>query len=325
MPKAPRCWLALMLLCLIATSYAADTQRRVALTFDDLPAVGLGDTPKDPSLDAKAVTGMNRAILSALRQRKAPAVGFVVESHVEALGLDTGREVLREWIRGGFTLANHTRNHRDSNALSLAQIDAEIAGGSASAGALMQDAGKKLQYLRFPFNHTGDTAQKQAGILKLAAKHDLVMAASTIDTSDYLFDQAYRRAVAANDRGTAVKIRMAYLDYSITQIDYYAALGAQVLGYEPPQVMLLHVNRLNADTLPQLLAIFENKGYRFVTLDEAQADAAYQAPSTFVSKFGPMWGYRWARERGVKVDGSREQEPPSWIAGYAETGVLPKQ
>ncbi|CAN5656860.1 hypothetical protein BH10PSE14_BH10PSE14_27740 [soil metagenome] len=32
---------------------------------------------------------------------------------------------------------------------------------------------------------------------------------------------------------------------------------------------------------------------------------------------GPMWAYRWARARQVKVDGRLEQEPPAWIGAYA--------
>ena len=42
-------------------------------------------------------------------------------------------------------------------------------------------------------------------------------------------------------------------------------------------------------------------------------------------RFGPMWGYRWARERRVPFDGSREQEPPAWLQSYAETGVATKR
>ena len=38
--------------------------------------------------------------------------------------------------------------------------------------------------------------------------------------------------------------------------------------------------------------------------------------AAFVSKFGPMWGYRWARVLHKKVDGSKETEPPEWITKY---------
>lgn len=322
MPRLSRfLWVALLV---AANASAIEPDRRVALTFDDLPAAGLADAPRDATQALQSTAAINRDLLAALRQHKAPAIGFVVEANVEAVGVDAGRDILRAWTRGDFSLGNHTRSHRDSNTLTLDEIDAEIVGGSLSAGLVMREAGKALRYLRFPMNHTGDTAERRAAIDARVVKHGLVAAASTIDTSDYLFERAYARALAANDRDTAVKIRMAYLAYSDVQIDYYAALNAKVLGYEPPAIMLLHANRLNADTLPQLLELFGRKRYRYVTLAEAQADPAYQRPATYASKFGPMWGYRWAREGGVKVDGSLEQEPPAWIAEYAEKGTLPK-
>jgi hypothetical protein len=34
-------------------------------------------------------------------------------------------------------------------------------------------------------------------------------------------------------------------------------------------------------------------------------------------------GYRWAHERGVKVDGSKEPEPLTWIAEYGKEPAKP--
>jgi len=84
---------------------------------------------------------------------------------------------------------------------------------------------------------------------------------------------------------------------------------------------VLHANRLNADILEEILSLFEEKKYRFVSLEAAQSDPAYRVPDTFVTKFGPMWGYRWAKELGIEVDGSLESEPPAWIAQYDKEPV----
>jgi hypothetical protein len=83
--------------------------------------------------------------------------------------------------------------------------------------------------------------------------------------------------------------------------------------------MLLHDNQLNADVIEDLLALFESRHYRFVSLSEAEADSVYQTPETFFTKFGWMWGYRWAAERGIKVNGKLEPEPPEWISSPAQT------
>ncbi|GAC1703321.1 MAG: hypothetical protein NVS9B4_11130 [Candidatus Acidiferrum sp.] len=140
-----------------------------------------------------------------------------------------------------------------------------------------------------------------------------------MDNEDYAFNFVYLKMLAHKDDIAAARLRSAYLAYTSTEIDYYAALQKNIFGREIPHVMLLHVNRLNADVIDQLLDLFVQKQCRFVTLDAALSDPAYNTPETFVAKFskyGPMWGYRWAAELGVQVNGALESEPPDWIRQY---------
>ncbi len=106
--------------------------------------------------------------------------------------------------------------------------------------------------------------------------------------------------------------------YTAAEIDWYSKLDQQVFGDNVPHVMLLHDSRLNADTIQEIIALFDKRGYRFVSLSEALQDPAYATPETYITKFGPMWGYRWAKERNVKVDGKNEPEPPAWIEQYVK-------
>jgi len=167
-------------------------------------------------------------------------------------------------------------------------------------------------------NHTGDTREKHDAVAAFVSQRGYRLATCTIDNSDFLFNAAYLRILANKDEVSAQKLRAEYLAYTSTEIEYYAALNKQVFGYEPPEVMLLHDNRLNADVIEQVLEIFEKKQYRFVSLDKAQDDAAYQTPDTYITKFGPMWGYRWADARKVKVNGAMEPDPPKWISEYGK-------
>jgi hypothetical protein len=189
----------------------------------------------------------------------------------------------------------------------------------------MKEAGKKLEFFRFPMNHTGDTKVKHDRIAAFLSQRGYRLATCTIDNSDYLFNDSYVRMLAKNDNAAAQKLRLEYLAYTSDEIDYYAALNKQVFGYEPPQVMLLHVNRLNADVIEQVLTQFETKLYKFVSLDAAQSDAAYRTPDTYITKYGPMWGYRWAKERNVKVNGSLEPDPPKWILEYGKSSAKQTQ
>lgn len=310
--------LALFSQCGPGGSQAAEAPvaRTVAITFDDLPHANAADpdAPVPPTLDA--VRQVNRDILAALKSHAAPATGFVVEKRVAQLG-PLGRDILKNWIDAGLDLGNHTFSHADSNALDIDAIEKEIVDGERSIGPyLFRSAASKPHFLRFPYNHIGNTSEKQQAIAALLAKHGYTLAASTIDTSDYLFDRAYEKALAARDAAKAEKIVTAYLEHTREQIAYYADLNRRVLGYEPPAVMLLHVNSLNAATLDRILTLFEEAGYRFTALETAQADPAYRKPLTVATRFGPMWGYRWARQYDVKVDGSAEKEPPDWVVKY---------
>ncbi len=287
------------LLCFAAFALSIQA-RTVAITLDDLPNAGAGS-----AADAE---GINKQLLAAFQTHHVPVTGFVIQQRVEALGPERGANILRQWTKQGLDLGNHTWSHSDVNDLSVAQIENEIVHGESTIGT--------VKFFRFPFNHTGDTKEKHDAIAAFLASRGYRLAVCTIDTSDYVFNNAYLLMLAKKDEPNAKRLRAEYLAYSETEIDYYAALNKQVLGYEPPEVMLLHANRLNADTINAILLQFKERGYRFVTLTEALSDPAYRIPDTYITKFGMMWGYRWARERNVKVNGKLEKDPPAWVTSY---------
>jgi peptidoglycan/xylan/chitin deacetylase (PgdA/CDA1 family) len=288
--------------------------RAVALTFDDLPFVYPSDE-EVRSVRRRALLASKR-IQRALAGNGAPATAFVTEEKLDALG-DVGTRILHAWDRGPFELANHGFSHGDSNKMTLAEIEQEVLQGERISKPLARKAGRSLRFFRFPFNHVGDTQDRRIAVEQLLARHGYRLAASTIDTSDYLFGQAYERAISRSDGEMQGRIERAYLAYSRQQIQYYSDLNAKVLGYRPPEIIVLHLNSLNAAVADRLLKVFKELDYRFVSLAQAQSDRAYQQSPAHATRFGPMWGYRWARERGIKVDGSLEQEPPQWIATYA--------
>ncbi|WP_242187613.1 polysaccharide deacetylase family protein [Sphingomonas sp. CARO-RG-8B-R24-01] len=285
--------------------------RVVAITFDDLPYANDGST-----VSPDAAIAAQRNIVSALRRARVPATGFVNEDKVKALG-PVGPRLLADWNKSLLALGNHGYSHFDSNNLDVAGIEKEVVKGEATIRPLAASRDRSIPFFRFPYNHVGDTEAKRLTIEKLLASHGYKLAASTIDTSDYLFNSAYERAFAKRNKTMMQRVERAYLDHTRVQITYYGELDRKVLGREVPAIMLLHANRLNAATIEPLLGLFRLAGYGFVSLGQAQADPAYSAMPAVATKFGPMWGYRWARERQVKIDGRLEQEPPAWISEYA--------
>jgi peptidoglycan/xylan/chitin deacetylase (PgdA/CDA1 family) len=299
-------------LCLaVCVSPSAAQRRSVALTFDDLPVVG--------TVDPAEARSINISILDSLDQHHAPAIGFVIESRVEEIGKSQGQELLNQWVERGYELGNHTFSHTISDDLTTEQFERGIVAGETSFAAALAKAGKTPRYFRFPQSHTGNTKEKHDAIAAFLVQRHYKVAVCTIDNEDYAFNAAYVKMLSSKDNASAAKLRTDYLAYTSTEIDYYSGLHKQIFGREIPHVMLLHVNRLNADLIDKLLELFGQKQYQFVTLDAALSDPAYNTPDSFVprfSKFGPMWGYRWAAELGVRVNGALESEPPAWVLKY---------
>ena len=302
----------LLLVCLPKSQ-----SQTVAMTVDDLPYAS--GNPKPPSLeDAKTAESINKKLLRAFSHHRIPVTGFVIGQHAEQIGIRTGRKVLKQWTRRGFDLGNHTYSHLDFDSSSVDDFERDILRGEAAVHPLLRSVSHKPNYFRFPYNHTGDTGEKHDAIATFLAVRGYRLAPCTIDNSDYKFNTTYVLAIKRHDNQTAEKLRANYVAYTAAEIDWYSNLDKHIFGYEVPHVMLLHDNQLNGDTVEAIVTLFEQRGYRFVTLTEALQDPAYRTPETYITKFGPMWGYRWAKELNVNVDGSDEPDPPAWIDRYAK-------
>jgi len=318
--------IALLLICttfLLPSCRAGAQIHTVAITVDDLP-LALGVPTPQKAAEVKTAKRVNKAILRALRRHRAPATGFVVEQGAEEIGLPVSTEILKQWTRPGFDLGNHLYSHPDVNTLSVDQAEQEIMRGESTFAPLLHEEGRHPEFLRFPYNHTGDSKEKHDAIAVFMATHGYRLAPCTIDNTDYEFNLTYTLAIVRKDRQAAAKVKADYIDYTAAEIDWYTALNKQVWGYDPPHIMLLHDSLLNAATSDEILALFEKRGYRFVSLSEALKDPAYALPETYITKYGPMWGYRWAEEKHVKVNGRNEPEPPAWINQYVKEHTIKK-
>lgn len=309
-------------LLFLSLALGAQAQSRtVAITVDDLPCAYCGSINPDGTSGHGVMESTNQRLVAGLVQAHIPVTGFVIAGFVSPEATKrsggTGQRSLQLWFDADFDLANHSDSHPNFADISLEQMEADVARADDTLRPLLAAHGQKLEYFRFPYNNTGDTPGKHDAFASFLKDHGYQVATCTIDTSDYVFASAYSRAIGAKDSAMAARIRHEYLAYSATEIDFYAALNSRVLGYEPPEVMLLHDSLLNADTIGEVLALFRSRGYRFVSLSEAQRDPAYAIPDTYITKYGPMWGYRWAKEKRVGNLGMKEIEPASWVADYA--------
>ena len=107
------------------------------------------------------------------------------------------------------------------------------------------------------------------------------------------------------------RIATTYLSYMQQTFDFFERWSVEVLGYELPQILLLHANELNADHFDDLAEMILSRGYRFVSLAEALEDPAYDLPDDYVGPRGLSWLHRWAITKGLGL--RDEPAPPTWV------------
>ncbi|MEP0547345.1 MAG: polysaccharide deacetylase family protein [Rhodothermales bacterium] len=297
----------------VPVAVAADTlDRRVAVTFDDLPAVAL---PSGMHCDRAALDAFTDTLLAEIGE--VPTTGFVVEGHgCDDEGLLPG--LLTAWLDAGHELGNHTASHPDLNDLTVAEYTADIVRGETVTKPLVEARGQRLRYFRYPYLHAGDTAEKKAAVEAFLAERGYTNAPVTLDNDEWIFARAYALAAERGDAELKQRIGAAYVDFMEAVTVHFEGWSVEVLGYEPPQVLLVHANLLNADTFGEVAAMLARRGYRFVSLEEALEDPAYARPDPYVGPYGISWLHRWALDEGLE----RRWEPdaPEWVTAIYEEG-----
>lgn len=303
--------IVLLTLCavLFQTPQTANPRRAMAVTIDDLPYVASAGQPF--LINAQRITGQ---ILRTLQSHRAPAIGFVNEGKLHATGERNARvALLQQWMDAGMTLGNHTFSHPDFNRWTVEQFQDDIIKGEVVTRRLMTAAKRELRWFRHPMTHTGDTKEKKEAIESFLSARGYRIAPHTIENSDFIFTVPYSRALQRKDAAEMKRLRDAYLDYTIAATDFAERIAPQIFGREIPQTLLIHTNDLNADCLDEMLKRFEARGYRFITLDEAAADPAYQTKETLITSGGPTWLWRWMKSKGMNVSFKDDPEPPKWV------------
>ena len=301
----------LITILLMSVSVSAQTNnpsRRMAVTFDDLPYVAVEQQ------DLPSAQRTTKEILRVLQTQRVPAVAFVNEGTLLVVGeVDARIALLQQWVDAGMILGNHTYSHPDFNTLTIQQFQDEIIKGEVITRRLMQSRQPYQLYFRHPYTHTGGAQAKKEAIENFLAARGYKVTPHTIDSMDFIFNVGYVRALRNKDAAMAKRLRETYLNFTIAATEFAERISPQIFGREITQTLLLHANDINADCLDEMLRRFAARGYRFVTLDEAMGDPAYQTKDTYVGKYGPTWLWRWVESKGMKVSGKDDPEPPEWV------------
>ena len=277
--------------------------RQVAITIDDLPRGG--DTAPGVARDFTAIRAMTEKLLAPLRG--IPAIGFVNAGRAPGLSEAELQSVLKIWLDRGATLGNHTWSHPDLNTVPLPEYEADLLRGEAAISLAM---GRRPVYFRHPFLHAGKDAATRKGLEEFLKTRHYRVAPVTLDNSDYMFAAVYARALPT-DAALAARVKAGYLTYMDSIFAFFEARSKEVVGHEVAQTLLIHASQLNADSMPELLAMMRRRGYKFVSLATALKDPAYALPDEYYGPGGFSWIHRWSRTKGMPPKG--EPDEPQWI------------
>jgi len=301
--------LIVFLLALVTSVQAQTPKRTIAVTIDDLPYIAIGEGDYLPR--ARAATAK---ILDTLKKHKVPVVGFVNERMLEhSTQRDARIALLREWVKYGMILGNHTYSHPDFNSRTVEQFQEEITKGEVVTRELMKSRRPYQLYFRHPMTHTGDTREKKEAIEAFLAARGYKITPHTIENSDFVFNVPYALALQKGDQELARRVREAYLDLTFAATEFAEKVSPQIFGREIPQLLLIHSNDITADSLDEILNRYKARGYTFVSLDTVMAHPAYLTKDTYITKYGPTWLFRWSQSKGLDVSFRGDPDPPKWV------------
>jgi peptidoglycan/xylan/chitin deacetylase (PgdA/CDA1 family) len=292
-----------LLAFLICALPLAAAQRSVVFTFDDIPGV-------QHAGDRCDLAPLNRKLVEAITRNRLPALGLVVESRGCRGQLAS---LYRIWLDAGLELGNHTASHRDFNVTPLEEFQRDTIAGEATLVKL----GRKPKYFRYPFLRSGTELAKKRAFEAFLARRGYINAVVTIDNDEYIYADVYGRADAA----TKHRLAEDYIRYMEEIFAFYETFSRDTLGYEPPQILLLHDNPLNADTLDALVAMVRRRGYRAVSMGEALKDPVYARRDAYVGKRGLSWMHRWALDAGKPAP--MQPDVPKWVMELYRSRTAP--
>ena len=298
MTKLPFAVLGFLALSAGLPACAQGAAPQIAFTFDDLPAHG----PLPPGMARPAVVA---SILETLkRERMPPVYGFVNGFRVGQFPYQV--HILQAWQAAGEPLGSHTWSHPELDKLSAANYEANIAKNEPLLREV--DPHGDWHWFRYPFLEEGNTVAKREAVREWLTSHGYRIAEVSMDFQDYLWNEPYARCEARHDTASIQQLHDTYLSTADEYIRVYRELAQRLYGHDVPYVLLMHVGAFDAHMLPELIALFRQRGFTFVTLEDALRDPVYRADPAVPTPGGATFNEMVAAVRHIPVPDGAEPD-----------------
>lgn len=263
--------LFIFLLSLITTN-TATAEKEVAMTIDDLPFVG---NAKGQEGNLRRERERFMAAVEVLRKYNIPAVGFTVAGSIE----QGQQELLQEFMQGGNLIGNHTYTHPSLNRITAENYITNVDKADQRLAPLMGQE----KFFRYPFLAEGNSQEKYVKVRDYLKSKNYIVAPVTIDSKDYKFNARLLNINWRVRKQYINSIRNQYLGFISRQIDKAEKMALKQANRPIKQVLLIHMNYLNAYLLEDVIQLFKNKGYTFIPLSQALKDPFYK---TYRQRYG---------------------------------------
>ncbi len=248
----------------------------LTITIDDLPFARNIDSTSSTKLSV-----VNH-IINVLEHYNIESLGFAVGEWCN----DTADlKLLDLFYDAGHLIGNHSFSHQSIENMTLSEFESDL----IKAEKILARWTRSNLYFRFPYLRMGNSPRFKYQAMQILSKREYRHTPVTIDLEDWKFDLRYCFACNQDNQYAANAIINSYVEYVITTSQYYYELAIELLGYSPPHLLLLHMNKLNGDCLSIILTMLKKVGWRFIPPDVALNDSIYLQQSSYLGDKGVSW------------------------------------
>ena len=249
------------LLALLATANPAHAQKRIALSFDDVPRDAGAFFTQDQR---------TKKLIAALKSaRVKQAAFFVTPGNLETSKGVGGEARILRYTKAGHVIANHSYSH---TALTDMTADAYLADIDKAEAWLKGRKGYR-PWFRFPYLNEGRRDKEKRDAIRAGLQaRGLQNGYVTAEASDWNMEALTIAAKSAHKRYNIDDLRNYYVTLHVEAANVYNDLAIKTIGRSPAHMMLLHETDIAALFIGDLVAALRKDGWEIITADKAYAD-----------------------------------------------------
>jgi peptidoglycan/xylan/chitin deacetylase (PgdA/CDA1 family) len=279
-------------LALLLAAMPAHAQKRIALTFDDIPR----DTGAFLSQDERTV----RLIAALERAGVKQAAFFVTAGFIENADRKGAEDRITAYTAAGHVLANHSYTHPHLSEVTAERYLADL----DKTEAWLKGRKGRRPWFRFPYldEGMGDKAKRdtvRAGLRSRGLRNGYV----TVDGADWHMEMLTQEAARAGKHMDMAALRDLYVETHLEAANFMDALARRELGRSPAHVLLLHETDIAALFIENLVAALRKDGWEIVTADRAFTDPLQREMPDAPSANGPIL---------AQIANARRRTEPTW-------------